>query len=77
MNLFLGELFYPLFMVFLVKINKPCEGVVRELGKDGIKFLKTKRIVGKNGYDNVPISALYSAPSFWNKKLYFTLYISS
>tara|TARA_B100000929_G_scaffold288498_1_gene277099 strand:+ start:2628 stop:3887 length:1260 start_codon:yes stop_codon:yes gene_type:complete len=53
---------------FLVKINKPCEGMVRELGKDGIKFLKTKKIVGKNGYDNVPISAFYSAPSFWNKK---------
>ena len=53
---------------FLIKINKPVKGEISYLGNEGVKILKSKKILGKKGFNGIPLTALYSIPAMWDGK---------
>ena len=44
---------------FLIKINKSVKGEISYLGNEGVKILKSKKILGKKGFKGIPLTALY------------------
>ena len=53
---------------FLIKINKSVKGEISYLGNEGVKILKSKKILGKKGFNGIPLTALYSTPAMWDGK---------
>ena len=53
---------------FLIKINKSVKGEISYLGNEGVKILKSKKILGKKGFNGIPLTALYSIPAMWDGK---------
>ena len=53
---------------FLIKINKSVKGEISYLGNEGVKILKSKKILGKKGFKGIPLTALYSIPAMWDGK---------
>ncbi|MEC9414021.1 MAG: tRNA lysidine(34) synthetase TilS [Pseudomonadota bacterium] len=53
---------------FLIKINKSVRGEISYLGNEGVKILKSKKILSKKGFKGIPITALYSIPAMWDGK---------
>ena len=53
---------------FKIKLNKSKKIEVKALGDEGIKILKSKKILKKQGLNNIPLSAWKSAPGLWSKK---------
>ena len=53
---------------FHLKLNKSKDLEVKSLGNEGVKILKSKKLLKKHGLKNIPLSAWKSAPSLWSKK---------
>jgi tRNA(Ile)-lysidine synthase len=53
---------------FKIKLNKSKKIEVKALGDEGIKILKSKKILKKQGLNNIPLSAWKSVPGLWSKK---------
>lgn len=53
---------------FHLKLKKSKKLEVQSLGDEGVKILKSKKILKKQGLNNIPLSAWKSAPSLWSKK---------
>ena len=44
------------------------KGEISYLGNEGVKILKSKKILGKKGFNGIPLTALYSIPAMWDGK---------
>ena len=53
---------------FFIKANKSNNFQIRALGNAGTKVLKEKKILKRQGFQNVPLSAWKTAPGIWSKK---------
>ena len=53
---------------FFLKANKSNDLQIRALGDVGIKILKEEKILKRQGFQNVPLSAWKTVPGVWSKK---------
>ena len=53
---------------FYLKLGKSKKLEVRSLGNEGVRIMKSKKLLKKNGMNNIPLSAWKAAPSLWSKK---------
>ena len=53
---------------FFLKANKSNNLQIRALGDIGITILKEERILKRQGFQNVPLSAWKTVPAVWSKK---------
>ena len=53
---------------FFIKANKSNNFQIRALGNAGTKVLKEKKILKRQGFQNIPLSAWKTAPGIWSKK---------
>ena len=53
---------------FFLKANKSNNFEVKALGDLGITILKDKKMLKRQGFRNVPLSAWKTIPSVWSKK---------
>ena len=53
---------------FFLKANKSNNLQIRALGDVGITILKEERILKRQGFQNVPLSAWKTVPGVWSKK---------
>lgn len=60
---------------FFIKANKSNNFEIRALGDAGTKILKEKKLLKRQGFQNVPLSAWKTAPGIWSKKDLFQCHL--